>query len=225
MDMTPDRWSFTCHYLQEVFGGDDRQLATLMPRAIAAGIPDIAVSADVGRLLKLLTSMTNDGRGANLIVEVGTLAGYSGIWLARGLQSSPFAKLITIDIDPKHQAFARAEFAAAGLKDRVDLRLGAALDVLPSLAKELGPNSIDVAFIDGVKAEYPEYFRLLKPLIKPRGLFLADNILGSSWWIDQLHDPLRNTVDGFNRTVASDPDFETAGLPIRQGILVARKLR
>jgi len=223
MPMTPSRWSSTCSYLQQVFGHEDNQLRTLMPRAIAAGIPDIAISSDVGRLLKLFASMTGDGRGAQTIIEVGTLAGYSTLWLARGL--NPAGKLITIEIEPKHAAFAAAEFKKAGLSDRIDQRLGPALEVLPKLAKELGPNSIDLAFIDAVKTEYPAYLSHLKPLLRPGGLFLADNILGSSWWIDQLHDPLRNTVDGFNRTVASDPDFETAGLPIRQGIMVARKLR
>ena len=79
--------------------------------------------------------------------------------------------------------------------------------------------------IDGVKAEYPDYFRLLKPLLRPGGLLVADNILGSSWTIDQLDDPTRNTVDRFNRLVAADPDFETAGVPIRQGIMIARKIR
>ncbi len=221
MDMTPDRWSYTCRYLQEVFGREDEQLRTLMTRAIAAGLPDIAVSAEVGRLLKMLAGLCGDGRGAQTIVEVGTLAGYSGIWLARGLHEA--GKLITIEIEPKHRDFARAEFERAGLSDRVELRLGAALEVLPVLARELGRGSIDLAFIDGVKAEYPDYFHFLKPLIKPGGMLIADNILGSSWWIDQVDDALRNTVDRFNRTVASDPDFEAAGIPIRQGIMVARK--
>lgn len=221
MDMTPARWEYTCSYLQDVFGAQDDQLRTLMPRAIAAGLPDIAVSADVGRLLTILASMCGGGRGASTIVEVGTLAGYSGIWLARGL--NPAGRLITIDIEPRHLAFARAEFDRAGLGARVDTRLGAALDVLPTLAAEFGPASIDLAFIDGVKAEYPDYFRLLKPLIRPGGLLVADNVLGSSWWIDQESDPLRATVDRFNRMVAADPAFQAAAVPIRQGVLIARR--
>lgn len=223
MDMTPARWDYTCSYLQDVFGREDEQLQTLMPRAIAAGLPDIAVSADVGRLLKLLAMMSGDGRGANLIVEVGTLAGYSGIWLARGLH--PSGRLITIDIEPKHLAFAQNEFQRAGIADRIQTRQGAALDILPKLAAELGPASIDLAFIDGVKTEYADYFRLLKPLIRPGGLLIADNILGSTWWIDQEQDPVRIAVDRFNRLVAADPDFETTGVPIRQGIMIARKTR
>src|SRR5262245_64705719 len=85
MEMTPSRWRTTASYLNDVFGAQDEQLATLTPRAVAAGLPDIAVSADVGRLLMLLAAMTGGGRGAGVALEVGTLAGYSGIWIARGL--------------------------------------------------------------------------------------------------------------------------------------------
>ena len=99
MEMTPERWAFTTTYLREVFGTQDEQLRTLMPRAVAAGLPDIAVSADVGRLLMLLTRMTGNGKGARLAIEVGTLAGYSGIWIARGLASG--GRLITIEPNEK----------------------------------------------------------------------------------------------------------------------------
>ncbi len=226
MDMSPDRWKRTSNYLQEVFGHEDNQLRTLMPRAVAAGIPDIAISSDVGRLLTLLASMCGDGRGARTIIEVGTLAGYSTLWLARGL--APAGKLITIEIEPKHATFAAAEFKKAGLADRIDQRLGPALEVIPQLAKELGPSSIDLAFIDAVKTEYPAYFSHLKPMLRPGGLFLADNILGSAeWWIDDPagSNPNRDAVDTLNRLIAADPDFESAGIPIRQGIMLARKLR
>jgi caffeoyl-CoA O-methyltransferase len=99
--------------------------------------------------------------------------------------------------------------------------------VLPTLAAELGPASADLAFIDAAKTEYPDYFRLLKPLIRPGGLLVADNVLGSgSWWIDTPPgDPDRDAVDRFNRIVAEDPDFEAAAVPIRQGVLIARKSR
>lgn len=230
MDMTPQRWSNTSAYLREVFGRDDEHLSTLMTRAVEAGLPPIAVSADVGRLLKLLTSLTNAGRGARLILELGTLAGYSGIWLARGL--APAGKLITVEFNPVHAAFAAREFERAGLAGRVDIRTGAALDVIPAIARELHAGSLaapgfDVVFFDAVKTEYPEYLRLCKPLITPGGLLIADNILGSSFWIDDPvgSSPQRDAVDAFNRAVAADPDFEAAGIPIREGVMVARKLR
>ena len=224
MEMTEARWQATSTYLQEVFGRADEQLATLMERAVAAGIPDIAVSAEVGRLLKMLTRMAAPG-GAGLVVEVGTLAGYSGIWLARGL--APTGRLITIDIEPRHAEFAAREFARAGVADRIQQRMGPALDVLPALARELGPGSIDVAFLDAVKTEYGAYFDVLKPMIRPGGLLLADNVLGSSsWWIDSPRaGPDVAAIDTFNRRIAADPDFESVAVPVRQGVLIARKLR
>lgn len=224
MEMTPARWDFTCRYLHEVFGREDDQLAGLMPRAIAAGLPDIAVSADVGRLLLVLTRMAGaEGRGASRALEVGTLAGYSAIWIARGL--APGGRLTTVEIEPRHAGFARREFAAAGVAGRIDLRLGAALEVLPQLAAEWGPGSLDLAFIDAVKSEYTAYARLIKPLLRPGGLLIADNVLGSRGWMDMTPEeyPDRDAVDTFNRMMAADGDFDAAAVPIRQGILIARK--
>jgi caffeoyl-CoA O-methyltransferase len=222
--MTPGRWTATRDYLLDVFGAQDEQLRTLTPRAVAAGLPDIAVSADVGRLLLLLTSMTGGGRGARLALEVGTLAGYSGIWIARGL--APGGRLITIESVPKHAEFAEREFASAGLAEAVEVRRGTALGLLPALAREIGPGTLDVVFIDAVKREYPEYFQAVRPLIAPGGLLIADNVLGSHvWWIDEPagRNPDRDGADQFNRLVAADPDFEAAAVPLREGVLVARR--
>ncbi len=220
MEMTPERWAFTAAYLREVFGDQDDHLAGLMCEATAAGLPDIAVSADVGRLLMLLTSLA----GARVAIEVGTLAGYSGIWIARGL--APGGRLITIEYEPKHANFARRQFERAGVSDRVDLRVGAALDVLPTLAKELGPASVDVVFLDAVKTEYPAYWEIVRPMIRPGGLILADNVLGGgSWWIDNAGEPSRDAADRFNRLVAGDPHFEAVAVPLREGVLIGRRVR
>jgi len=222
MEMTPQRWEATRDYLGEVFGRADQQLNTLMERAVKAGLPDIAVSGDVGRLLQMLAMMAcREPRSRGVIVEVGTLAGYSGIWLARALP--PGGRLITIEYEPKHAAFAQREFEDAGVGDRVTVITGAALEVLPKLAEELGDNSIDVAFIDAVKTEYGGYFRRLRPMIRGGGLLIADNALGAgNWWIDSRH-PERDSVDAFNRQIADDLDFLAACVPIREGVLVARK--
>lgn len=218
MDMTPERWAFTRGYLADVFGREDGVLTELKRAAQDAGLPDIAVSADVGRLLSLLTSLTP----GMLAIEVGTLAGYSGIWLARGLR--PGGKLITLELDEKHADFAEQQFARAGLAAQVEVRRGAALEQLPRLAAELGPRSVDVAFIDADKREYPAYFAQLRPLIKPGGLFLADNVLGSSsWWIDQEGSPYRAGADALNRQLAADPGFEAVAVPSREGVLIARR--
>ena len=224
--MTPDRWRATGEYLVEVFGAQDEQLRTLTPRAIAAGLPDIAVSSDVGRLLTLLTGLAGGGRGARLAIEVGTLAGYSGIWIARGLAAG--GRLLTIEQDPRHADFAEREFAAAGLSSSVSVRRGAALSVLPSLVAEAGDRSVDFVFLDAAKREYPDYFAALRPSIAVGGLLVADNVLGSrSWGIDQPagRDPDRDGADRFNRLVAADPDFDAAAVPIREGVMIARRMR
>lgn len=225
IEMTPARWEYTNSYLREVFGKQDEQLRTLMPRAIAAGVPDIAVSADVGRLLKLLASMTNGGRGAGTIVEVGTLAGYSGIWLARGLDPDPRSRLLTIEPNHLHADFAQREFDTAGLAGRIELIRGPGLEVLPRLARELGFGSVDVLFLDAIKTEYSQYLEIAKPLIARGGLLLADNVLGAGWWIDDPpgQNASRDAADRFNREVASDPDFEAVAVPLREGVLIARR--
>jgi predicted O-methyltransferase YrrM len=109
----------------------------------------------------------------------------------------------------------------------VELRRGPALQVLPALAAEVGPGSVDLVFIDAVKREYPDYFSVVRPLIAVGGLLVADNVLGSqSWWIDvPPGNPDRDGADRFNRIVAADPDFEAIAVPIREGVLIARRMR
>lgn len=221
MEMNAERWARTCAYLHEVFGRQDEHLESLMPRAIAAGLPDIAVSAEVGRLLSVLVGLA----GAARALEVGTLAGYSGIWIARAL--APGGRLVTVEAEPRHAAFARGEFARAGVSDRVEVREGAALDVLPRVAAEAGEGGLDFVFLDAAKQEYERYLEILRPLIRRGGLLVADNALGSSVWsIGDVEgsDPNRDAMDRFNRRVAQDPAFEAACVPIRQGVLIARRV-
>lgn len=211
--MTPERWDFLNTYAREVFGQEDEQLATLMDRAVEAGLPRIAVSPDVGMLLKILASLTS----GQLALELGTLGGYSGIWIARGLAAG--GKLLTIESEDDHADFAEAEFAQAGLGDRIEVVRGAALDVLPGLAERLGPGSVDFVFIDAVKSEYVEYFEAVRPLLAPGGVLVADNVYATGQgWIDEGYG-----TDDFNRMVAADPDFEATATPMREGVLIARK--
>ncbi len=220
VEMTQDRWQFTSRYGDEVFGQQDEHLAGVMGEAVAAGLPDIAVDAQIGRLLMIQTSMTR----ALLAVEVGTLAGYSGIWIARAL--APGGRLITIECDPRHADFAERQFKRAGVSDRVEIRRGGALELLPQLARELGERSVDVVFIDAEKTEYPEYWRAVEPMIAVGGVVLADNVYGSNrWWIDDPDDPASRAADTFNRSVAGHPDFEAVAVPLRQGILLGRRMR
>jgi predicted O-methyltransferase YrrM len=218
MEMTPARWRYMVEYARDVFGRQDPHLAGLMAEAVRSGLPDIAVSPPAGRLLTILASTT----GGKLAIEVGTLGGYSGIWIVRGL--APGGRLITIDRDPGAAAFARRQFERAGVAGRVELRCGAAMDVLRGLARELDPGSVDVVFLDAEKTEYPDYWDLVRPLIARGGLILADNAFGSgSWWIDDVDDPSRRGADALNRLVAGDPDFEAVAVPIGQGLLIGRR--
>ncbi len=213
--MTPERWSFIGTYAEDVFGRYDEHLAGLRERAVAAGMPPIAVSADVGRLLKILASMTE----GKLALELGTLAGYSGIWISRGLAED--GRLITVEYDDAHADFAAAEFERAGVADQVEIVRGPALDELPGIAARIGPESLDFAFLDAVKSEYVEYYRLIKPLMKPGSLLVADNVYGSgAGWIDE-----GKGTDSFNRTIAADPDFDAVATPMREGVLIARRVR
>lgn len=220
MEMTKERWQYTSDYLREVFGEQDEHLAHLMEDAVDAGLPNIAVSADVGRMLMMLTSMTK-GR---LALELGTLGGYSGIWIARGLKAD--GQLITIESEMKHFIFAQQQFDRAGVADRVDIRHGKALELLPAIAAEVGEKRVDVVFIDAIKLEYPEYWKYVRPLIAEGGLIIADNVLGSgSWWIDDEQSPERAAADTFSRLVADDADFEAFAVPLREGVLIGRRIK
>jgi caffeoyl-CoA O-methyltransferase len=214
MEITPETWDYINDYSAEVFGAQDEHLAGLMEEAVAAGLPPISVEADVGRLLKILTSMT---RGL-LAVEVGTLAGYSGIWIARGLR--PEGRLITIEYEPKHADFAAGQFERAGVADRVEQRRGAGIEVLTTLVEELEPGSVDVLFLDAIKSEYTEYFLIARSLIPVGGLVIADNVYATgAGWIDQGHGS-----DAFNRHIAADPDFEAAAFPFHDGVLIGLRI-
>lgn len=212
--MTPERWSYLARYASELFEDPDQQMATLMERAVAAGLPPIAVTPDVGRLLSILAGST----AGRIAVEVGTLAGYSAIWIARGLPAG--GKLITIEYEGKHADFAEAEIAAAGLSEKVEVVRGPGLDVIPSLAGRIGMGGVDFAFIDAVKSEYIGYFTELKPLLAVGALVVADNVYGTGQgWIDEGYG-----TDGFNRHVAADPDFLSTITPMREGLLIARRV-
>ena len=218
--MNPDRWNSICTYLDDVFGGEDEHLATLMPKAIAAGVPDIAVSSSVGAMIHMLVKSI----GAKTAVEVGTLAGYSGTWIARGLAED--GKLVTIEPMDLHADVSQAGFDACGLTDRVRIVRETGLEALPKLVDELGAGSVDVVFLDAIKFEYPDYLPYAKKLLCSGGLLIADNAIGSTEWCvvnPEGSHPNRDGVDRFNRLVADDEEFDACCVPIREGVMVARK--
>jgi predicted O-methyltransferase YrrM len=138
--------------------------------SVAAGLPLIQVSGLLGKLLHLVARMIS----ARHVLEIGTLAGYSTIWLARALSEN--GQVITLEANAKHADLALKNFARAGVTDKVDLRLGKALDTLPQIAAE-GRGPFDLIFIDANKSNMPEYFEWSLKLSRPGGVIIADNVV------------------------------------------------
>lgn len=220
MTMSSDRWDATNRYIDDLFGQEDSILEELRVEARAAGLPAIEVSSGQGRFLQLLASMAD----ARDILEIGTLGGYSTIWLARGM--APDGRLITVEYEDRHADFAEAQFEKAGLADRIEVRRGDGHDIVAALQGELGDDSLDLVFVDADKDGYPAYWRALRSMVRVGGLILIDNALGTgSTWIDDLSSPGVRAIDEANRMAAEDPDYETALLSIREGLLVGRRVR
>ena len=201
----------TGDYISGLFAREDELLASLREEADRTGLPPIAVSADEGRLLQvLLTSIR-----AQRVLEVGTLGGYSAIWMARALPDD--GELLTIEIEPKHAEFARRYIERAGLADRIDIRIGRALDVLPSLDGE----QFDAVFIDADKEPMPNYFEWSLRLLRPGGLLIADNTLwGGKVYDDAEQDEKTTAVREFNRRMATDPRILSILVPTHDGVAI-----
>jgi predicted O-methyltransferase YrrM len=163
-------WNDVDDYLSRTLALTDPALDAALASSAAAGLPPIAVSAPQGRLLQLLAEI----RGARNILEIGTLGGFSTIGLARALPKD--GRLVSLEYDPRHAEVARANIAAAGLADKVEVRVGAALDSLPQLkAERLGP--FDLVFIDADKANNANYARWALDLGRPGTLIVVDNVV------------------------------------------------
>jgi predicted O-methyltransferase YrrM len=168
--MTEDLWSTVDDYISDKLVNSDSALAAALETSQAAGLPAINVSPNHGKLLHILARLVN----ARAILEIGTLGGYSTIWMARALQ--PGGRLITLEYDPKHAELARANIARAGLQHSVDVRLGAALETLPKIAAEtIGP--FDLIFIDADKVNTPDYFKWALKLSRIGSLIVVDNVV------------------------------------------------
>ena len=168
--LTEERMSAVDEYLGALLAPHDAILESTLSSSKAAGLPEIQVSPVGGKLLHLLARQLK----ARAILEVGTLGGYSTIWLARAL--SPGGRVVTLEYDPKHAEVARANFARAGLSDSIEVHVGRAIDILPKLAAESrGP--FDLVFIDADKASNPDYFAWALKLTRPGSLILIDNVV------------------------------------------------
>jgi predicted O-methyltransferase YrrM len=168
--MSCDPWTTVDTYIEETLGGEDSILKEAVELARREGLPEIQLTANQGQLLKLLAEV----QGAARILEIGTLGGYSTIWLARALPET--GTLVTIELDPHHAEVASANIERAGLSEKVELRLGRAVDVLSDMVNE-GSESFDFVFIDADKSSYPDYLELSLRLSRPGTLIIADNVI------------------------------------------------
>jgi predicted O-methyltransferase YrrM len=168
--MNPSLWQEVDAYVEATVVGADDALGQALEHQQQSGLPSIAVSAAQGKLLQLLARSV----GARRILEVGTLGGYSTIWLARALPAG--GRLVTLELDPKHARVARENFTNAGVGDRIELREGPASRSLVQMRTEMMA-SFDFTFIDADKASIPEYFEHAIALSRPGALIVVDNVV------------------------------------------------
>lgn len=193
------RWVDVDRYVSELFEPPDDVLTAALAASDAAGLPSIHVTPSQGRLLWILARSI----GAQSILEVGTLAGYSAIWLARALPAG--GRLVTLEANARHAAVARANITQAGLSDVVDLRVGRAGDTLSALVQEHG-GPFDLIFIDADKPSYPDYLRWAVDLARPGSLIIADNIVRDGAVADASStDASVQGVRRFNEDLAAHP--------------------
>jgi caffeoyl-CoA O-methyltransferase len=186
-------------YIAGLFATEDDALAGVQRSIDQAGMPAISVSPVEGKLLHLLARLM----GARRILELGTLGGYSTIWMARALP--PDGRLISIEVDGTYAEVARRNLQRAGVGDRVTVRVGRALDVLPQLeAEKEGP--FDMVFIDADKQPYLEYFQWAMRLSRAGTLIVADNVIREGEVLDAKSDDDKVLgVQRFNAALAADP--------------------
>ncbi len=201
-------------YVEELFAVEDPLLARVRDRHAQHHLPPIHISPDEGKLLYVLVRLV----AARRVLEIGSLAGYSGIWLARALP--PDGLLTTLEVDPQHARLARQAYGEAGVADRVQLLLGDARRLLPTLQP-----GFDVAFVDADKEPLPEYFEWSVRLLRTGGLLLCDNAFLHGTVVDpENHSPSTEGVRAYNRLAATDPRVVSAVVPLRDGIVVSIKV-
>ena len=204
--MTQKLWDAVDTYIADTLLPPDPALDAAIDASIAARMPQIQVSTAQGKLLTLIARI----HGARKILEVGTLAGYSAICLARALP--PDGTLITLELDPRHAEVARANFARAGLADRVDLRLGPALDTLPKLVAD-GVGPFDLTFIDADKPGYPQYVQWALKLSRPGSVIIVDNAVREGAVADpRSRDPNVAPTRAVYDLLAAEPRIEATAI-------------
>jgi predicted O-methyltransferase YrrM len=218
--MTQDLWTRVDRYVSDTLIAPDAALDAALRDSEAAGLPSIAVSPAYGRMLELLAR----GVAARRVLEIGTLGGYSAIWLARALP--PDGRLVTLELNPRHAEVARRNVDRAGIGDRVEIRVGPAQESLRALARE-GGTPFDFVFIDADKVGYADYFRLSLPLCRTGAMLVADNIVREGEVANASSaDANVVAVRHFNEVVAAEPRvsatiIQTVGVKKYDGFLLA----
>ena len=197
--MTQETWTTVDHYISDVLGLSDDVLDSALRESEVAGLPAIAVSVPQGKLLYLLGRLCH----AQRILEIGTLGGYSTIWMARAL--APGGDLITLEIDPKHADVARTNIARARFSDRVEVRVGPAIELLPKIVDEKKA-PFDLVFIDADKPSIPDYFTWSLRLSRPGTVIVVDNVVREGAVTDAAsEDASVKGVRRLNEMLAAEP--------------------
>jgi predicted O-methyltransferase YrrM len=203
-------------YITGLFARHDKPLQEAWDDTPKKGLPSISVKPEEGRFLQILVRAS----AARNALELGTLGGYSGIWIARGLVDG--GKLISVEVDARHAEVAREHFSNAGLADRVEVRVGNAHQVLPELVSE-GP--FDFIFIDADKPGYPDYYEWAVENIRIGGVIAAHNAFRKGKVFDPHYsDELVEIMRIFNRRVASDTRVISTIYPAGDGTIIAVRI-
>lgn len=196
--MNWEKWSAVDRYINESIVDEDQALTSALIACAAAGLPAIDVSPAQGKHLQLLARMI----GSRRILEVGTLGGYSTIWLARALSDG--GALISLESNVKYAEVAAANIAHAGLADRVEIRVGDAHDSMPELVTE-HVQPFDFVFIDADKQSNPEYFLWALEMTRAGGVIVVDNVVRNGAIVEDPEDPGSQGARELHRLLASDP--------------------
>jgi predicted O-methyltransferase YrrM len=199
--VSDERWDQVELWIRDRVIHDDDALIGAVERSDAGGLPSIQVDPTMGKLLNLIARMV----GAQKILEVGTLGGYSTIWMARALPED--GKLITLEFDPQHAKVAAENIAAAGFRDLVDLRVGPALDELPRIS-EAGEGPFDLVFIDADKSNQDKYLAWALDLTRVGSVIIGDNIVRGGRTISPAPDAGSDGIRGFMDMLAADPRID-----------------
>jgi len=218
--MTQEIWTTVDNYVSEMLVPPDKALDQALEASADSGLPEIAVAPNQGKFLMLLAHSIK----ARNILEIGTLGGYSTIWLARALPKG--GRVVTLEAVARHAEVARANFKRAGLADVIDLRLGKALDTLPRLAAEK-PDPFDFIFIDADKENIPDYFTWSLKLARPGSMIIVDNVIRDGEVVNaRSKDPSVRGVRRFNEMLKNEKrvsatSIQTVGVKGYDGFTLA----